>query len=56
MRHSREVRTGVVLALVAVVLSAVALAIDLPDLLIVVLFVVAAVVVHFAWPDRRADD
>lgn len=52
----REVRVGVALAVVAVVLSAIALTTDVPDLLIVVLFVVAAVVVHFAFPSGRADD
>lgn len=56
MRRSREMRTGVVLVVVALVLSAVALATDVPDLLIVVLFVISAVAVHFAWPDGRADD
>lgn len=46
---------GVVLALVAVVLVVFASLTGAPDWLVVVLFVVAVLVVRFAWPGS-ADD
>jgi hypothetical protein len=56
MPGSRQTQQTIALILVGVVLSVVAIATDVPDLVILILFVVAALVTHFAWPDKSSDD
>lgn len=53
MQRSREV---LILIAVGIVLSIVARVTAVQDLLLVVLFVIAVAVVHFALGDGRADD
>lgn len=56
MQGSRQTKITLVLVLIGVVLSLVAVATDVPDWAIVVLFIAAALATYFWWPGEPPKD